>query len=66
MSEARKVRPRIVSFLVGQGLDLGCGPEKVVQDAIGIDYDRGGIKYDGKGYPQKLGGEASWNRQRAI
>jgi ADP-heptose:LPS heptosyltransferase len=39
--------------LVGQGLDLGCGPEKVVQDAIGIDYDRGGIKYDDKVYPSQ-------------
>ena len=36
-TEVSKCRHRIVSFLDGIGLDLGCGNEKICKDAIGID-----------------------------
>jgi len=36
-NEAAKCRGRVVSFLVGRGLDIGCGDEKVVPAAIGVD-----------------------------
>jgi len=35
--ESRKCRDGVVSYLRGVGLDIGCGDEKVVQTAIGID-----------------------------
>src|SRR5512133_778938 len=35
--EAQKIRPRIASFLIGRGLDLGCGEQKVVETAIAMD-----------------------------
>jgi len=35
--EVRKCRHRVVSFLTGHGLDLGCGTEKICETAIGID-----------------------------
>lgn len=34
--EVRKCRHRIVSFLRGQGLDIGCGDEKINKSATGI------------------------------
>ena len=37
--EVRKVRHRVITFLRGQGLDLGCGDEKICPDAIGIDLE---------------------------
>jgi ADP-heptose:LPS heptosyltransferase len=36
-TEVSKCRHRIVSYLSGRGLDLGCGDEKIVHTAIGID-----------------------------
>jgi len=36
--EVRKVRDRVASYLRGVILDVGCGPEKVCVEAIGIDY----------------------------
>jgi ADP-heptose:LPS heptosyltransferase len=36
-SEVSKCRHRIVSYLKGRGLDLGCGDDKITQTAIGID-----------------------------
>ena len=35
--ENRKCRHRIVAYLKGRGLDLGCGDEKICGEAIGID-----------------------------
>lgn len=35
--EVSKCRHRIVSYLKGRGLDLGCGEEKITHSAIGID-----------------------------
>ncbi len=35
--EVRKVRHRVISYCAGIGLDLGCGAEKIKEDAIGID-----------------------------
>lgn len=40
MKEVAKVRNRVISYCVGRGLDLGCGPEKICYDAIGIDSGR--------------------------
>jgi len=36
--EVRKVRDRISKYLSGVILDIGCGPEKVCREAIGVDY----------------------------
>lgn len=36
--EVRKVRDRIAEYLHGVILDVGCGPEKVCKEAIGLDY----------------------------
>lgn len=36
--EVRKVRERIVPYLTGVILDVGCGPEKVCAEAIGLDW----------------------------
>jgi SAM-dependent methyltransferase len=35
--EVQKCRPRLLRFCEGQGLDVGCGPEKVTPAAIGVD-----------------------------
>ena len=35
--EASKCRHRVVSFCRGVGLDIGCGSEKIVPSAIGVD-----------------------------
>ena len=35
--EVSKCRHRVVSYLKGRGLDLGCGNEKIAVDAIGVD-----------------------------
>ena len=36
--EAKKCRYRVVSYCRGLGLDLGCGDEKIVPTALGIDF----------------------------
>lgn len=41
--EASKCRNRIVSYLGGVGLDLGCGDEKIVSSAIGIGRTGGAV-----------------------
>lgn len=43
--EASKCRNRIVSYLRGVGLDLGCGDEKIVPGAIGIGKAGGAINF---------------------
>lgn len=38
MSESAKVRPRVLSYLSGKTVaDLGCGTEKIVPWAVGVD-----------------------------
>lgn len=37
--EVQKCRSRLLRYCQGQGLDLGCGIEKIKPDAIGIDID---------------------------
>lgn len=37
MSETASCKPYLQRFCVGQGLDLGCGDEKIRDDAIGVD-----------------------------
>jgi glycosyltransferase involved in cell wall biosynthesis len=37
MSETAKIRERVLSYCKGKGLDLGCGDDKIVLDAIGVD-----------------------------
>lgn len=38
-SEAAKVRdlPRVMQYITGKVLDIGCGPDKITPDAIGVD-----------------------------
>lgn len=38
--EVRKIRAQARLYLNGRGLDIGCGPEKVVPHAIGVDSAR--------------------------
>jgi len=38
--EAAKCRPMVAGLLNGIGLDLGCGEEKIVSNAIGIDIQK--------------------------
>jgi len=42
--EAQKCRHRVISYCNGIGLDLGCGDEKIVPSAIGIDGGYGESK----------------------
>lgn len=35
--EVKKVRHRVISYCSGRGVDIGCGPEKIAKNAIGID-----------------------------
>lgn len=35
--EVKKCRPRLMRYCEGVGLDVGCGPEKIVPGAIGVD-----------------------------
>jgi len=37
IGEVRKCRHRVVGYLKGRGLDIGCGNEKINKNAIGID-----------------------------
>ncbi len=41
--ESRKCRDRVISYLRGRGLDVGCGNEKVVATAIGVDKGGAGM-----------------------
>ncbi len=38
MSETRHVRPYVLKYCQGRGVDLGCGDEKITPEAIGVDY----------------------------
>lgn len=38
MSETSKVREFVEKYCVGEGLDIGCGEDKIVLNAIGIDF----------------------------
>lgn len=49
MSETAKARKYIVKYCKGEGLDIGCGTEKVVLDAIGIDFS---YQYDLPDHPK--------------
>ena len=37
--EVRKCRNRVVQYLHGTVLDIGCGDEKIIPQAIGVDLD---------------------------
>jgi len=39
--ESDKCRHRVTPYLNGRGLDVGCGDKKIVETAIGIDYQGG-------------------------
>ena len=41
LPEVQKCRPRLLQFCQGQGLDLGCGAEKIKAEAIGVDIGKG-------------------------
>jgi ADP-heptose:LPS heptosyltransferase len=40
-NESDKCRHRVIKYLRGHGLDLGCGPNKITPHAIGVDLRRG-------------------------
>jgi ADP-heptose:LPS heptosyltransferase/SAM-dependent methyltransferase len=40
--EVKKVRPRVLSYCQGLGIDIGCGPEKITKKAIGVDAPESG------------------------
>lgn len=43
MSETAKIRDKVLPFIQGgRGLDLGCGHDKIMPDAIGINLNYGG------------------------
>lgn len=45
--ESRKCRDRVIEYLHGTVLDIGCGSEKVIKDAIGVDFNsRANLKVD--------------------
>lgn len=37
MNETTKIRPVAIKYCEGNGLDVGCGDEKIKPDAVGID-----------------------------
>jgi ubiquinone/menaquinone biosynthesis C-methylase UbiE len=37
MGETSKCRARVLKYLKGKGLDIGCGDDKICPDAVGID-----------------------------
>ena len=49
MSETRHVRPYVVKYCQGRGVDVGCGAEKITPEATGIDY---AIAYDLADHPE--------------
>lgn len=51
MSEIAPVRSEVIPWLQGVVVDLGCGRDKVVPHAIGVDFP---VHYDGKGGGVKL------------
>ena len=38
VSETAKCRDRLAKYCVGRGLDMGCGDEKIVPSATGVDW----------------------------
>ena len=48
MSEMRTVRADVLQYCVGNGVDLGCGDEKITPKAIGIDLR---IPYGDRTFP---------------
>jgi len=39
-SETAKCRPRVLRYCQGKGIDIGCGQEKIKEDAIGLDQHK--------------------------
>ena len=37
MNEAEKIYPKIKKYLTGKIVDIGCGDQKVTEDALGVD-----------------------------
>ena len=40
-SETSKTRERLLPYLFGKGLDLGCGSDKISKSALGVDWFTG-------------------------
>ena len=53
-AESFYVREIAKKYLVGKGLDVGCGAEKVLPDAIGIDLE---VQYGIPGHPKTAADE---------
>ncbi len=66
-SETSKCRPRLAPYCAGNGVDLGCGGDLIVPDAIGVDMPR---PYTSVGdRPIQLKGDATmlqWFRDEAL
>jgi len=50
-SETSWARPFVRHLCIGYGLDIGCGIEKIVPEAIGVDFDR---QYDITVHPRTI------------
>lgn len=66
-SETSKCRPRLAPYCQGNGVDLGCGGDLIVPDAIGVDMPK---PYTSVGdRPVHLKGDATmlqWFRDEAL
>lgn len=45
MNETTKIRPLVLKYCVGCGIDVGCGDEKICREAIGIDAGLGSVEF---------------------
>lgn len=41
-SETEKIRSNVLKYCVGKGIDIGCGDDLVVPEAVGVDDQRKG------------------------
>jgi ADP-heptose:LPS heptosyltransferase len=60
-NEASKCRHRVLPFLRGIGVDIGCGPDKIHHKAIGVDKNLGsGICHTGENLPMFADGSLDY------
>lgn len=45
MSETKKVRHLVVKYCTGQGIDVGCGGDKITPNCIGFDLTKNYVDY---------------------
>jgi SAM-dependent methyltransferase len=59
LAESHKIKPYVEKYLVGRGLDIGCGAKKIVPHAIGIDFEN---QYDLPEYPSDADFKMGWEQ----